>query len=119
MIIYIFSFFIALFYIEFSSRYPSKFNSTFDYIYGTTCELIAFIVGWTLILEYIIGAACVSRAFTLYLDTLLNNTLINEFHDIAPLKWNGVLGDYFDFIGLILPILIGGKLSSKSFLFIL
>lgn len=109
-IINIFYYFVALCFVEFKSENPSKSGTTINFIYSSTCEIVAFIVGWNLILEYILATACVSRAFTTYLDTLIGNTLVNKFTEVAPLGWNGVFGTYFDFIGFVIPICIASKL---------
>lgn len=91
-------------------QYPSKQGSTVNFIYSSLGEFMAFIVGWNLILEYILATACVSRAFTTYLDTLTGNTLGNKFIEIAPLSWDGVFATHFDFVGFAIPIIIAGKL---------
>ena len=50
-------------------------GSAYTYAYATMGELIAWIIGWALILEYALGAATVSISWSEY----LNNFLIKVF----------------------------------------
>ena len=45
----------------------------------TVGELAAFVIGWNLVLEYVIGTASVARGYSGYLDSLMNNTMQNHF----------------------------------------
>jgi basic amino acid/polyamine antiporter, APA family len=65
----------GLCYAEFSSTIPIA-GSAYTYSYATMGELIAWIIGWDLVLEYAVGAATVGIAWSEY----LNNLLINVFH---------------------------------------
>jgi APA family basic amino acid/polyamine antiporter len=62
--------FAGLCYAEFASMIPIA-GSAYTYSYATMGELIAWIIGWDLILEYGIGAATVAIAWSEYLNKLL------------------------------------------------
>ena len=63
--------FAGLCYAEFSSMIPIA-GSAYTYSYATMGEFVAWIIGWDLVLEYAIGAATVSIAWSEYLHKLLN-----------------------------------------------
>jgi len=62
--------FAGLCYAEFASMIP-KSGSAYTYSYATMGELTAWIIGWDLVLEYALGAATVSIAWSEYLNKLL------------------------------------------------
>ena len=63
--------FAGLCYAEFASMIPIA-GSAYTYSYTTMGEFIAWIIGWDLVLEYALGAATVSIAWSEYLNKLLN-----------------------------------------------
>jgi APA family basic amino acid/polyamine antiporter len=71
----------GLCYAEFASMIPIA-GSAYTYSYATMGELIAWIIGWDLILEYALGAATVSIAWSEYL-----NKLLAYFHWTIPYEW--------------------------------
>jgi APA family basic amino acid/polyamine antiporter len=60
----------ALCYSEFAAMVPVS-GSAYTYAYGTLGELVAWIIGWDLILEYAIGNVAVAISWSSYFNTLL------------------------------------------------
>ncbi|XP_072387509.1 cationic amino acid transporter 2-like isoform X2 [Diabrotica undecimpunctata] len=103
------SVFAGLCYAEFGARTP-KTGSAYVYAYVSVGEFVAFVIGWNLILEYVIGSASVARGLCSYLDTLLNNTLENTFKEIAPIHVS-FMSEYFDFLAFGISILLAIALA--------
>jgi basic amino acid/polyamine antiporter, APA family len=59
----------ALCYAEFASTVPVA-GSAYTFSYATFGEVIAWIIGWDLILEFAVGAAVVSKGWSSYLGTV-------------------------------------------------
>lgn len=64
----------GLCYAEFASMIPIA-GSAYTYSYATMGEFVAWIIGWDLVLEYALGAATVSIAWSQYLNNLLMQTV--------------------------------------------
>jgi basic amino acid/polyamine antiporter, APA family len=64
----------GLCYAELSSSIPIA-GSAYTYSYATMGELVAWIIGWDLVLEYAVGAATVGIAWSEYLNKLLVDVL--------------------------------------------
>lgn len=62
--------FTALCYAEFASRTPVS-GSAYTYAYMTLGEIVAWIIGWSLILEYAIGNVVVAISWSSYFDNIL------------------------------------------------
>ena len=71
----------GLCYAEFASMIPVA-GSAYTYSYATMGEFVAWIIGWDLVLEYAIGAATVSIAWSEYLNKLLHYVGMN-----IPYQW--------------------------------
>jgi len=63
----------ALCYAEFASTVPVA-GSAYTFSYATFGELIAWIIGWDLVLEFTIGSAALATSFSGYLQTILAGT---------------------------------------------
>jgi basic amino acid/polyamine antiporter, APA family len=70
--------FAGLCYAEFASIIPIA-GSAYTYAYATMGELVAWIIGWALILEYALGAATVSISWSEYLNNLMGG--------VIPFEW--------------------------------
>jgi APA family basic amino acid/polyamine antiporter len=70
--------FAGLCYAEFASMIPIA-GSAYTYAYTTMGELVAWIIGWALILEYALGAATVSISWSQYLNILFDNRIPYEW----------------------------------------
>jgi APA family basic amino acid/polyamine antiporter len=70
--------FAGLCYAEFASIIPIA-GSAYTYAYATMGELVAWIIGWALILEYALGAATVSISWSEYLNNLIGGRI--------PFEW--------------------------------
>ncbi len=62
--------FAGLCYAEFAAMIPIA-GSAYTYAYTTMGEFVAWVIGWALIMEYALGAATVSIAWSEYLNKLL------------------------------------------------
>lgn len=73
----------GLCYAELSSSIPVS-GSAYTFTYATMGELLAWIIGWDLVLEYAVGAATVGIAWSEY----LNNFLVEIMHmRPIPYEW--------------------------------
>ena len=71
--------FCGLCYAEFSTRVPVS-GSAYTYAYCSLGEIIGFIIGWDLTLEYGISAATIAQGWSFYLQSLLQSFGINQKH---------------------------------------
>ena len=70
--------FAGLCYAEFAAMIPIA-GSAYAYSYVTLGELVAWIIGWALIMEYALGAATVSIAWSEYLNKLFGMQIPYEW----------------------------------------
>ncbi len=70
--------FAGLCYAEFASSIPIA-GSAYTYSYATLGEIVAWIIGWALLMEYALGAATVSIAWSEYLNNLFGGAIPYEW----------------------------------------
>jgi APA family basic amino acid/polyamine antiporter len=111
--------FAGLCYAEFASMIPIA-GSAYTYAYTTMGELVAWIIGWALILEYALGAATVSIAWSEYLNKLLGGNAIPYYlchspFEVSATGEHGLINLPALFILLILSLLLikGTQESAK------
>lgn len=68
--------FSALCYAEFAARLPVS-GSAYTYSYAAFGELVAWIIGWDLLMEYAIGNSVIAFSWSEYFSTLLNGLHID------------------------------------------
>lgn len=105
--------FAGLCYAEFAAMIPIA-GSAYAYSYVTMGELVAWIIGWALIMEYALGAATVSIAWSEYLNKLFDGSIPYEwshspfesFTDSAGVLHKGVINAPALVILLLLTLLL-------------
>lgn len=80
--------FAGLCYAEFASMIPVA-GSAYTYSYVTMGELIAWIIGWDLVLEYTVAATTVSISWSRYLVVFLQGVGIDLPHAWTACPWDG------------------------------
>ena len=64
--------FTGLAYSEFATRLPIS-GSAYTYAYSSFGELVGWLIGWNLTLEYSIGSAAIARAWSDYFNRLMGD----------------------------------------------
>jgi len=108
----------GLCYAEFASMIPIA-GSAYTYSYATLGELMAWIIGWDLVLEYGVGAATVAIAWSEYLNKLLEflpgnhqvpfqwcHSPLESMTDAAGVVTHGIMNVPALFITLVLSLLL-------------
>nr|XP_005612424.1 cationic amino acid transporter 4 isoform X2 [Equus caballus]XP_008508660.1 PREDICTED: cationic amino acid transporter 4-like isoform X1 [Equus przewalskii] len=107
----------ALCYAELAARVPRK-GSSYLFTYVFMGELWAFLVGWILLIQCIVGAAAMARFWSSYLDAIFSRS-ISSFTKAHVGTWQvPYLAQYPDFLaaGILLLasafVSCGGRVSS-------
>jgi APA family basic amino acid/polyamine antiporter len=103
----------GLCYAEFASTVPVA-GSAYTFSYATFGELIAWTIGWDLILEFTLGGAALASGFSSYLGNLLHGTPF-----ALPAQLSSASTGVVDLPAIVLTLLVAGvlilgvKLSSR------
>jgi APA family basic amino acid/polyamine antiporter len=105
--------FAALCYAEFASLIPIA-GSAYSYAYVTMGELIAWIIGWGLTLEYLFSAATVAVGWSGYFTSIMADMglVLPETFVTAPLSYSVVegwsmTGSFINLPAVIITLLMG------------
>jgi APA family basic amino acid/polyamine antiporter len=107
--------FAALCYAEFASMIPMA-GSAYTYAYATLGELVAWMIGWDLILEYAVGSMTVAIGWSGYMQRLLQGVGITLPTALAAAPPVGVINLLAVLIVLVIMILlvIGIRESARA-----
>lgn len=100
---------VALCYAEFASMVPVA-GSAYTYAYATLGEIVAWIIGWDLILEYGISAAPVASSWSAYAQSFLGTYGIVLPHWAVIAHLNG-LHSQIDLLAALIVLVISGLLA--------
>jgi basic amino acid/polyamine antiporter, APA family len=105
--------FAALCYAEFASMVPVA-GSAYTYAYATLGELMAWIMGWDLVLEYAVGSATVAHGWSHYFQDFIGILGIKLPHRLttAPFDYDPTVGHlvstgtWFDLPAIMVALLV-------------
>ncbi|KAG0306721.1 Cationic amino acid transporter-1 [Dissophora globulifera] len=107
----------ALSYAEMASMIPIA-GSAYTYAYATVGELPAWIIGWNLMLEYMIGAATVSVGFSSYFVAFCSDAFgvtLSQRWTNAPIVWTNDTfttgGDIFNVPAFVISLIVTFTIS--------
>ncbi|CAL8096364.1 unnamed protein product [Calicophoron daubneyi] len=91
----------AAIYSELACRVP-KAGSSYTYAYILLGELLAFLTGWSILLEYILSTSTVARGWSSMLDGLCDRKISQWIiTNVGRMANPGeILGEYPDFVGV-------------------
>ncbi|KAH8294031.1 hypothetical protein KR054_007511 [Drosophila jambulina] len=100
----------ALCYAEFGTRVP-KAGSAYVYTYISMGEFWAFVIGWNILLEHMLGAASVARAWSGYVDSMLGGWIGNTTLELTGGIHEPGLAQYPDILAFLVCIVYAAALA--------
>src|SRR5213082_3088453 len=99
--------FTALCYAELASMIPIA-GSAYAYTYATLGELVAWIIGWDLILEYAVSNMAVAVGFSAYIDSLLETFGVHLPVALSTPAYSPATGwaPHFNLVGFLIVMLL-------------
>src|SRR5262245_51859675 len=97
----------ALCYAEFASMAPVA-GSAYTYAYATLGELLAWIIGWDLVLEYAMACACVASSWSKYFNEFLKGCHLPVVPDF--LAHDPMNGGWLNLPAMLITLLVTGIL---------
>jgi APA family basic amino acid/polyamine antiporter len=116
----------ALCYSELASMVPVA-GSAYTYSYAVMGEMMAWLVGWALILEYALGASAVAVGWSGFMSGLLDSVGVHIPHALRvgpPIQWGflqgGEIGGLFNLpavlvVAFVTTLLVVGTRESATF----
>ncbi|XP_075213669.1 solute carrier family 7 member 14 [Lycorma delicatula] len=103
-------------YAEFGVRVPHTTGSAYMYSYVTVGEFIAFVIGWNMVLEYLIGTSACACALSACFDALANGAINQKVAETVGTIF-GRPPDFLAFIITLLMMLLMAAGVKKSLVF--
>ncbi|XP_045126962.1 probable cationic amino acid transporter isoform X2 [Portunus trituberculatus] len=110
------SIFSGVCYAEFGVRVPNTSGGAYVYSYVTVGELMAFIIGWNMVLEELIGTSACACALSACFDAIFNGAISDTMRN----SFGTLFGEPPDLLAFFLTVLMGGVLVAgvrKSVIF--
>ncbi|MED2973987.1 amino acid permease [Fictibacillus sp. B-59209] len=101
--------FAAFCYAEFASTVPIA-GSVYTYTYATLGEVFAFLIGWDLMLEYLLATSAVATGWSAYFQSLIAGFGLHLPHELATAPGSGK-GGWINLPAVIIILLITTLLS--------
>ncbi|XP_022914356.1 solute carrier family 7 member 14 isoform X2 [Onthophagus taurus] len=104
-------------YAEFGVRVPHTTGSAYMYSYVTVGEFVAFVIGWNMILEYLIGTSACACALSACFDALANGAITTAVAGSVGRIFGENPPDFLAFVITLLMMLLLVAGVKKSLIF--
>ncbi|XP_071521222.1 solute carrier family 7 member 14-like [Panulirus ornatus] len=100
------SIFSGVCYAEFGVRVPNTSGGAYMYSYVTVGEVMAFIIGWNMVLEELIGTSACACALSACFDAIFNGAISTSMRN----TFGTMFGEPPDLLAFVLTLMMGGVL---------